>query len=408
MQWHGPTHFLSDFPATAAPGLLPPNLALLAGVRDAQAYNPLLLRRAVDYYARLNHGRTDDHWLLVDDFRSPLVDALAVRRVLTGPGTPPGGATDTGGERWRLASPLLEGASVTLPGGAAPAVLWRPDPGDGRPPPQRLYVVSYLGEATAVPQDAPAIEVQVDGTGPAGEAVGRTATLRAGVETAEWAYGRPDVRAAVRHRQAPVALQTRLTGAVGGTYPVYEYLAAVDLTGLRAVREVRARGLVPGVTAYVAGLYLEPGADGRFRPAPGGVENTGALPRARLAGPSGPSGAGSSPEGEVTWLGDLPERVDLRVVSPDAGRLILADAFYPGWTATVDGTPAAVDPEEGLFRSVPVGPGAHDVSFVYRPATLRLGGALSLTGVLVVALALCLPRFSRRGRPGRVPVRPGG
>ncbi len=74
MAWHGP--LLERLPAYGQPGPLAPNLALLAGVRDAQAYNPLLLRRAVDYFARLNHGRTDDHWLWIEDFRSPLVDAL--------------------------------------------------------------------------------------------------------------------------------------------------------------------------------------------------------------------------------------------------------------------------------------------------------------------------------------------
>ena len=40
MQWHGEAHFLSDFPRAADPSALPPNLALLTGARDAQAYNP--------------------------------------------------------------------------------------------------------------------------------------------------------------------------------------------------------------------------------------------------------------------------------------------------------------------------------------------------------------------------------
>ena len=71
------------------------HLALLAGVRDAQAYNPLLLRRSVEYFAEINRGQTDDHWLWLSDFQSPHVDRLAVRRVLA-----------AGGE-WRVTERLL-------------------------------------------------------------------------------------------------------------------------------------------------------------------------------------------------------------------------------------------------------------------------------------------------------------
>ena len=52
LQWHGRAHMLADFPRTADPGRLPPNLSLLTRAHDAQAYNPLLLRRAVDYFGR--------------------------------------------------------------------------------------------------------------------------------------------------------------------------------------------------------------------------------------------------------------------------------------------------------------------------------------------------------------------
>ncbi len=144
MQWHGEAHFLSDFPRSADPSRLPPNLALLTGARDAQAYNPLLLRRAVSYFAEINGGRPDDHWLLIEDFRSPLVDALAVGRILTPSGFP---ASSAGGS-WRLGRPLLwEGA--TLPAGGAPLEVWAAPPGAGAGGlPGRLYVTSYLGQAS--------------------------------------------------------------------------------------------------------------------------------------------------------------------------------------------------------------------------------------------------------------------
>ena len=260
MQWHGEAHFLSDFPRSADPSRLPPNLALLTGARDAQAYNPLLLRRAVSYFAEINGGRPDDHWLLIEDFRSPLVDALAVGRILTPSGSPAGSAAGS----WRLARPLLwEG--VTLPAGGAPLEVWAAPPGAGAGGlPGRLYVTSYLGQAADVPQGAPAIELEVRGRAAGGAQEARTVTLRAGQETGEWAYGRPDVQGVVRHQRPPVALESRIQGAVSGSYSVYQYLAQVDLPDIAHIDAVSVRSLLPGVTAHLQGLSLAPLPDTRF------------------------------------------------------------------------------------------------------------------------------------------------
>lgn len=380
LQWHGRAHMLADFPRTADPGRLPPNLSLLTRAHDAQAYNPLLLRRAVDYFAAINGGRRDDHWLLLGDVRSPLVDALAVQRILIDPA--PAGP-DGPGDAWRLAQPLLA-AGVTLPAGGTPVELWRA-PAGAPPGAGRLYAVSYLGEATSVVQATPAIELEVRGRGPAGPEV-RTATLRAGLETAEWAYGRPDVRAAVAHAQAPVALETRLVGAVSGAFSVYEYLATVDLDGLDAVESVSARSLLPGVAAYVQGLSLAPAPeDARYRLESGAAVNAAARPRASLAG------------GAVTWTLDQPERIGLRTSAAGAGTLVLADSDYPGWTATVDGVAAAVRPVEGLFRGVDLAPGAHEVVFVYRPPSLLAGALCTLLGLVIAGITVALPRLHRGG-----------
>ena len=53
-------HFLGDFPTSARPAMLPPNLGLLVGVRDAQAYDPLILRATARAFAA--GGAPDDHW----------------------------------------------------------------------------------------------------------------------------------------------------------------------------------------------------------------------------------------------------------------------------------------------------------------------------------------------------------
>ncbi len=67
--------------------------------------------------------------------------------------------------------------------------------------------------------------------------------------------------------------------------------------------------------------------------------------------------------------------------------LVLADAWYPGWLATLDGQRTSLYIANTLFRAVWVPPGEHTVEFHYRPASLRYGVVLSLVGC---SLALIL------------------
>jgi hypothetical protein len=66
------------------------------------------------------------------------------------------------------------------------------------------------------------------------------------------------------------------------------------------------------------------------------------------------------------------------------GVLVLADMWYPGWEATVDGNPAPVLAVDGIFRGVEVGQGAREVVFKYSPASFRIGLVVSLTGLAVL------------------------
>ena len=73
-----------------------------------------------------------------------------------------------------------------------------------------------------------------------------------------------------------------------------------------------------------------------------------------------------------------PARVEIDVNDPTPGFLVLTDAYYPGWKATVDGRPAAIQQANYLFRAVAVPGGHHRVTFVYDPLTFKLGAALTL------------------------------
>jgi hypothetical protein len=92
---------------------------------------------------------------------------------------------------------------------------------------------------------------------------------------------------------------------------------------------------------------------------------------------------------------DRPEDVRIDVTTHCPVHLVLADSWFPGWTATVDGTPTVILRADYAFRAVAVPTGRHEVRFVYAPRSMRLGTALSLLG-LVATFGLLV--YAPRGR----------
>ena len=95
----------------------------------------------------------------------------------------------------------------------------------------------------------------------------------------------------------------------------------------------------------------------------------------------------SGGQGSAAIVHYEPERIVVRATADDETLLGLTDAFYPGWTATVDGAQATIQQIDGLFRGVFLPAGEHEVVFHYRPAGFRYG-ALSLVVGLVVLLGI--------------------
>jgi hypothetical protein len=93
------------------------------------------------------------------------------------------------------------------------------------------------------------------------------------------------------------------------------------------------------------------------------------------------------------------EEVTLQVETRQAGVLVLADSWYPGWHATVDGQETPVFPVDGLFRGVQVPEGNHDVQFIYTSGSFRIGLLLSAFSIAVMLLGtpfLLWRRLQRR------------
>ena len=71
-------------------------------------------------------------------------------------------------------------------------------------------------------------------------------------------------------------------------------------------------------------------------------------------------------------------RLEWQVDAVERGLLVIAQAFYHPWRATVDGVPTAVYRANYAFQAVAVPPGSHRVILVYRDWVFQAGIALSV------------------------------
>ena len=94
----------------------------------------------------------------------------------------------------------------------------------------------------------------------------------------------------------------------------------------------------------------------------------------------------TGPVGGARILAYEPGAVTIATDSGQAALLVLSDAFYPGWKATVDGQATKIYRANFLFRVAVVPAGQHTVVFRYEPLSFQLGAGLSL-GALAVLIA---------------------
>jgi hypothetical protein len=81
------------------------------------------------------------------------------------------------------------------------------------------------------------------------------------------------------------------------------------------------------------------------------------------------------------------------------GLLVVNDAFWPGWVATLDGRPAPVLAADYLVRAVRFPAGRHVLEMRYRPAEVGWGALLSSAGLLALAFLVARPPRRRPGAP---------
>jgi hypothetical protein len=274
--------------------------------------------------------------------------------------------------------------------------------------------------------------------------------IRAGIDTAEWAWERDDVRAVVRHERAPILESFPVREGFLG----HQYLGVLRLPGRFAVVGLRFRawpdapplwllrvGLRDAPTGRASGVGLTSGYlsdEVRLREAAGTplvtlfevrrgvgpawvVESLRRLPDAERVGDllRSPTRLGVDSrrealavESDVVGVTLPPSsrasgavvaravggRLIVRAAGP--GLLVVSEGWDAGWRVWVDGAPARAVRVNGDRLGVVLADGTHRVVFRHRARGLGIGVALALLGVVGLAFALGRERLRRRRAAG--------
>lgn len=80
-------------------------------------------------------------------------------------------------------------------------------------------------------------------------------------------------------------------------------------------------------------------------------------------------------------------RITMRAEMACRGMVVIADSYYPGWRASVDGKSTPILETWGAMRGLVVDKGVHIVEMRFHPMSVYLGGVLTLFGGLLAGVA---------------------
>jgi hypothetical protein len=402
-----------------------PNQLLPWEVAELAAYDPLHLSRHGVYLGMVS---TVDNWLL---------DLLGARfRVVPAAAPSLPSYRQTGFDPQR---PLLVGRAGNPAGREAWTI-----PGERA---DELRVVSALEGAFALHNGDVAAEwILTDSQGRQ-----RRLPMLAGRDTAEWSYDDPAFDARPAHDRPTVALAFEQgIAAPTGARQVNLYYTAFAMADRPVIEraELRVAGAATKFRLYGFGLFnRERSQMAQFFPSEkyrtvfqaDGVridENRAAYPRAfvvrdarqvgnaqeglellvdgplrprqevvleqaQLKGDAFPQNESSASvvaeredpgvtSGQATIVDSSDDLLAVQASAPYGGYLVITDAYYPGWMATVDGEEAEILRADYLFRAVPLPPGDHLVQLRYQPASFETGSTIARLTLALVLLCLLI------------------
>ena len=88
-----------------------------------------------------------------------------------------------------------------------------------------------------------------------------------------------------------------------------------------------------------------------------------------------------------------PNELTYTVDSQKGGIVVFSEIYYPGWTATVDGTDTPVGRVNYILRAINVKPGKHTVVLTFKPASVKNTETAAYVAYLLLVLAIAAGVF---------------
>ena len=90
--------------------------------------------------------------------------------------------------------------------------------------------------------------------------------------------------------------------------------------------------------------------------------------------------------GSATFAAYSAQQVSIDVDAKGPSLLVVTDAVYPGWSASIDGQEAPIYATDAAFRGIFVPTGAHRIELTYAPASFRTGMGIALLGFVALVV----------------------
>lgn len=402
----------------------PHNISVRHGFHNAAGYEPLMPAR---YDKAFGNGGS----FLTPNFNSPLdrqilspnwqvLDLLNVRFLVEFSAAPSGSYTEKAGARFSTADAgidLKPGKKALLSGASAKV--------------DTLTIVSLLGDSGGLNDGQSVAEINIHTAD--GRVIKRE--LQAGRDSAEWAHERADVKPLIRHRLAQI-FDSR-PGDEQNSFPAYRYWAKFDLGEKLNVDRIEIANVtadasagISKITAYdssgdQAFLLTQRLADHwrklydydnvQIYENPRALPRVWLVPQARIVSEEealkrirGESEASFDPRQlalfeKIPWFkqgmpdGKFEQSPEARIVNYEANRLVIetkadkvsalvvSESNAPGWEATIDGKEVSLYTTDYLLRGVIVPEGSHRVEMRYTATKAKIGAAISMLTLLLIA-----------------------
>ncbi len=109
-----------------------------------------------------------------------------------------------------------------------------------------------------------------------------------------------------------------------------------------------------------------------------------------------PGGTGTA---VITYY--TPNSITIVTNSDGPAYLVLADTYYPGWQATVDGAPIDVFRANSVVRAVAIPAGEHEVRFTFQPVDFYVGVVITAVTLLFVVATFVASMVAKATTPNR-------